>query len=46
MKDPDLTKYKSLGEFFYRELKDGVRPIASTTLVSEDSRLGIEKLFR
>ena len=34
MKDPDLTKYKSLGEFFYRELKDGVRPIASTTLVS------------
>ena len=22
MKDPDLTHYKSLGEFFYRELKD------------------------
>lgn len=34
MKDPDLTRYKSLGEFFYRELKDGVRPIDDAPLVS------------
>ena len=27
MKDPDLTHYKNLSEFFYRELKDGARPI-------------------
>ncbi|KAI7829005.1 phosphatidylserine decarboxylase-domain-containing protein [Gamsiella multidivaricata] len=27
MKDPDLKHYKNLSEFFYRELKDGVRPI-------------------
>ncbi|KAF8932523.1 phosphatidylserine decarboxylase 1 [Dissophora ornata] len=27
MKDPDLTHYKNLSEFFYRELKDGVRPV-------------------
>lgn len=27
MADPDLTHYKSLGEFFYRELKPGVREI-------------------
>lgn len=30
----DLTKYESLGEFFYRELKPGVRPIADAALVS------------
>ncbi|KAF8705175.1 Phosphatidylserine decarboxylase proenzyme 3, partial [Rhizoctonia solani] len=34
MKDPDLTNYASLGEFFYRELADGVRPIANSALVS------------
>lgn len=34
MKDPDLTHYKSLGEFFYRELKDGARPIQDAVLVS------------
>ncbi|PWY97487.1 phosphatidylserine decarboxylase [Testicularia cyperi] len=34
MKDPDLTHYKSLGEFFYRELKDGARPIDDSVLVS------------
>ncbi|KAH7103111.1 phosphatidylserine decarboxylase [Auriculariales sp. MPI-PUGE-AT-0066] len=34
LKEPDLTKYSSLGEFFYRELKDGARPIAETALVS------------
>ncbi|CAE6482110.1 unnamed protein product [Rhizoctonia solani] len=34
LKEPDLTKYASLGEFFYRELADGVRPIANTALVS------------
>ncbi|KAF8985966.1 phosphatidylserine decarboxylase 1 [Entomortierella lignicola] len=27
MKDPDLRHYKNLGEFFYRELRDDVRPI-------------------
>lgn len=30
----DLTQYESLGEFFYRELKPGMRPIADTPLVS------------
>jgi len=30
----DLTQYESLGEFFYRELKPGVRPIADASLVS------------
>lgn len=30
----DLTQYKSLGDFFYRKLKDGVRPIANAPLVS------------
>jgi phosphatidylserine decarboxylase len=34
MKDPDLTHYKSLGEFFYRELKDGARPIEESPIVS------------
>jgi hypothetical protein len=34
MKDPDLTHYKSLGEFFYRELKDGIRPIDESPIVS------------
>ncbi|OSD05725.1 phosphatidylserine decarboxylase [Trametes coccinea BRFM310] len=31
---PDLTQYRSLGEFFYRKLKDGARPIADSVLVS------------
>lgn len=30
----DLTKYASLGEFFYRKLKPGVRPVDSAILVS------------
>ncbi|KAL0950544.1 hypothetical protein HGRIS_007351 [Hohenbuehelia grisea] len=30
----DLTKYSSLGEFFYRKLKDGVRPVDKAALVS------------
>ncbi|KAL1406125.1 phosphatidylserine decarboxylase 1 [Vanrija albida] len=30
----DLTSYESLGQFFYRELKPGVRPIADAPLVS------------
>ncbi|KAI1310545.1 phosphatidylserine decarboxylase 1 [Mortierella claussenii] len=35
MKDPDLTHYKNLSEFFYRELKDDARPIDySAALVS------------
>lgn len=29
----DLTQYVSLGDFFYRKLKDGVRPVADTVLV-------------
>jgi phosphatidylserine decarboxylase len=32
--DPgDLTQYASLGEFFYRKLKDGARPIDDAILV-------------
>ncbi|CEH18916.1 Phosphatidylserine decarboxylase [Ceraceosorus bombacis] len=34
MQDPDLTHYKSLGEFFYRELKEGVRTIEEAPVVS------------
>ncbi|KAI7864578.1 phosphatidylserine decarboxylase-domain-containing protein [Spinellus fusiger] len=34
MKNPDLTSYPNLSTFFYRELKEGVRPIAEATLVS------------
>jgi phosphatidylserine decarboxylase len=29
----DLKQYASLGEFFYRKLKDGVRPVDSAALV-------------
>jgi phosphatidylserine decarboxylase len=29
----DLKQYKSLGDFFYRKLKDGVRPVANAPLV-------------
>ncbi|OAX41187.1 phosphatidylserine decarboxylase [Rhizopogon vinicolor AM-OR11-026] len=33
--DPDdLTQYASLGDFFYRKLKDGARPIDNAVLVS------------
>ena len=32
--DPqELEKYASLGDFFYRKLKDGARPIADAILV-------------
>ena len=32
--DPaDLAQYASLGDFFYRKLKDGARPIADAVLV-------------
>ncbi|KAI0761148.1 phosphatidylserine decarboxylase [Trametes elegans] len=31
---PDLAQYRSLGDFFYRKLKDGARPIADAVLVS------------
>ncbi|KDQ51319.1 hypothetical protein JAAARDRAFT_62535 [Jaapia argillacea MUCL 33604] len=34
IENTDLTQYKSLGDFFYRRLKDGVRPIADSVLVS------------
>ncbi|WFD33638.1 phosphatidylserine decarboxylase [Malassezia cuniculi] len=34
MAEEDLTKYRSLSEFFYRELKPGARPIADTPMVS------------
>ncbi|KAJ3475889.1 hypothetical protein NLI96_g11529 [Meripilus lineatus] len=30
----DLTRYASLGDFFYRRLKDGARPVADSVLVS------------
>lgn len=29
----DLTEYKSLGDFFYRRLKPGLRPAADAALV-------------
>jgi phosphatidylserine decarboxylase len=35
----DLKEYPSLGEFFYRKLKDGVRPVDSAILVCEPPRL-------
>lgn len=34
MDEPDLTTYPNLGDFFYRKLRPGVRPIADTELVS------------
>lgn len=34
MKNPDLYSYPNLSAFFYRELKEGVRPIADAPLVS------------
>ena len=37
-KEQDLYKYKNLGEFFYRHLKDGIRPI------DESSEI-VKKLF-
>ncbi|KIP08573.1 hypothetical protein PHLGIDRAFT_29529 [Phlebiopsis gigantea 11061_1 CR5-6] len=32
--EKDLKEYKSLGDFFYRKLKDGSRPVADVILVS------------
>ena len=34
MDEPNLTTYKSLGDFFYRKLKPGVRPVDVAALVS------------
>ena len=34
IEERDLTKYKSLGDFFYRRLKTGARQIDSAILVS------------
>ena len=34
MSEPNLRNYASLGDFFYRTLKPGVRPIADAPLVS------------
>jgi phosphatidylserine decarboxylase len=34
MKDPDLSHYRNLAEFFYRELRDDARPIADAPLVN------------
>jgi phosphatidylserine decarboxylase len=36
----DLTQYDSLGEFFYRELKEGARPIADAPMVCFDNIAG------
>lgn len=33
LEQPDLKQYASLGDFFYRKLKPGVRPIADVPLV-------------
>lgn len=33
--EPDLTKYDSVGAFFVRRLKDGIRPISRDPLVSD-----------
>lgn len=44
MAEEDLTKYESLGEFFYRELKGGVRPIADGPMVR--TRRAIPKNYR
>lgn len=30
----DLASYESLGDFFYREMKEGRRPIADSPMVS------------
>lgn len=38
IEQPDLTTYKSLGDFFYRKLKPGVRPVDGAALVSSASR--------
>ncbi|KAG0689201.1 phosphatidylserine decarboxylase 1 [Pichia californica] len=37
MKDPDLTHYKNLSEFFYREIKPECRPIDPTALLVSPS---------
>ncbi|ODV91789.1 hypothetical protein CANCADRAFT_18623, partial [Tortispora caseinolytica NRRL Y-17796] len=34
MADPDLTHYKNLGEFFYREIRPELRPIDDADIVS------------
>ena len=36
--EKDLKEYTSLGDFFYRQLRPGVRPIADAPLVSEQLR--------
>jgi hypothetical protein len=38
IEQPDLAAYKSLGDFFYRKLKPGVRPVDGAALVSSASR--------
>jgi hypothetical protein len=35
----DLREYPSLGAFFYRKLKDGVRPVDAASLVCNQSLL-------
>eukprot|EP01135_Chromosphaera_perkinsii_P002343 Nk52_evm129s221 gene=Nk52_evmTU129s221 len=34
MAEPDLKKYANLNEFFYRELKSGIRPVTDQVLAS------------
>lgn len=33
MKEKDLTKYRNLAEFFYRELEDGIRPVDHSAIM-------------
>ena len=40
--EPDLTTYKSLGDFFYRKLKPGVRPVDAAALVSRRANRLVE----
>lgn len=41
LEEPDLSKYASLGDFFYRTLKPGARPIADAPLVRLPSFLAL-----
>lgn len=44
--EKDLKEYKSLGDFFYRKLKDGARPVADVVLVRKAGYLRVLPLFK